>query len=91
MKKTVLWIVTVAAVISLSGCAGREREKTSGVTDSITGEKTIENVSDSSETEIVTDMDEEAEKTSEEIPDNGGMVTDGEEQSRILIAYEGIL
>lgn len=64
MKKAVLLIVTVTAVISLSACAGRENEKLSGVTDSIAGAE-----------------------SSDEIPDNGGIETDGKEHSRILIAY----
>ena len=87
MKKAVLLIVTVAAVISLSACAGRENEKLSGVTDSIAGAEHIENVSDSSDTETATNTDEETEKPSDGIPDNGGMGTAGEENSHILIAY----
>ncbi len=79
MKKAVLLIVTAAAVISLSACAGRENEKFSDVTDSIAGAEPIESVPDSSDTE--------AEKPSDEIPDNGGIETDGEEHSHILIAY----
>ncbi len=87
MKKAVLLIVTAAAVISLSGCAGRENEKLSDVTDGMAGAEPIESVLDSSGTETVANTDEEAEKPSDEIPDNGGIETDGEEHSHILIAY----
>ena len=72
MKKVVLLIVTVAAVISLSACTGRENEKFSDATDSIAGAEPIESVSESSDTETVTNTNEEA---------------DEEEHSRILIAY----
>lgn len=87
MKKSVLLIVTIAAVISLSACTGGENEKFSDVTDSIAGVEPIESVSESSDTETVSNMDEEAEKPSDEIPENGGMGADEEEHSRILIAY----
>ena len=87
MKKAVLLIVIVAAVISLSACAGGENEKFSDVKDSIAGVEPIESVSESSDTETVSNMDEEAEKLSDEIPENGGMGADEEEHSRILIAY----
>ena len=65
MKKVVLLIVTVAAVISLSACASRENE-------SIADVEPIESVAESSDTETITNTNEEA---------------DGEEHSRILIAY----
>lgn len=71
MKKAVLLIITAAAVISLSACAGGENEKISDVTDSIAGVEPIESMS----------------KSSDEIPQNGGMGADEEEHSRILIAY----
>ncbi len=87
MKNAVLLIVTAAVVISLSGCVGRENEKFSDVTDSTAGVESIESVSDSSDTDTVINTYEEAEKLSVDIPDNGGMGTDGEEHSRILIAY----
>ncbi|MDE6319747.1 MAG: flavodoxin [Lachnospiraceae bacterium] len=59
MKKAVLLIVTVAAVISLSACAGRGNEKLSDVTDNIAGTEPIENVADRSDTETVNNADEE--------------------------------
>ncbi len=80
-------IVTVAAVISLLACAGRENEKLPGVTDSIAGTEPIESVPDSSDTETVANTDEEIEKPFDEILNNGGIETDGEEHSHILIAY----
>ena len=39
------------------------------------------------DTEIVTNTNEEAQKPSDEIPNNGDIETDGMEHSRILIAY----
>ena len=86
MKKAVLLIVTAAAVISLLACAGGENEKFPDITDSMTGVESIESMPESSDTEVVSNMDEEAENPSDEIPENGGMGAD-EEHSRILIAY----
>ncbi len=87
MKRAVLLIVAAAAVISLSACAGRGNDRFSDVTDSITGAEPIESVPDSSGTGAAANTDEETEKPSDGIPDNGGMGTDEEEHSRILIAY----
>ena len=87
MKKAVLLIVTVTAIISFSACAGGENEKFSDVTDSIAGVELIESLADGSDTETITNTDKEAAEPSDEIPKNGGIETDGMEHSRILIAY----
>ena len=87
MKKAVSLIITAAAVISLSACAGRENEELPGVTDGLAGSQSIESLSERFNTETVINTDEETEKSSDEIPDNASTETDGEEHSRILIAY----
>ena len=87
MKKAVLLMATITAVISLSACAGRENEKFSGVTDSIAGAEPVESLADGSDTETITNTNAGAQKPSDEIPNNGDIETDGMEHSRILIAY----